>query len=213
MTYPDGWYVAADASKLGRRPVKLRRFGLELVLWRNDARQPSCLRAACPHRGADLSAGKVRDGCLECPYHGFRFDSGGTCRLAPCEGATGRIPPRLRAETIPVREEHGLVWLWWGSDEPTGDPPWFPALGPDSSVVTVADTYPCHFTRYMENGLDVHHFAFVHHRILPSWGPRSRSRRPSSSVTSSVPKELSPPVRESGGVTSRVSLSTRTFPA
>ena len=53
MTYPDGWYVAADASKLGRRPVKLRRFGLELVLWRNDARQPSCLRAACPHRGAD----------------------------------------------------------------------------------------------------------------------------------------------------------------
>ncbi len=170
MAYPDGWYVAADASKLSHRPVKLRRFGLDLVLWRNDARQPSCLRAACPHRGADLSAGKVRGGCLECPHHGFRFDSGGTCRLAPSEGATGRIPPRLRAETIPVREEHGLVWLWWGSNEPVGDPPWFPTLGPDSSVVTVADTYPCHFTRYMENGLDVHHFAFVHHRVLPFVG-------------------------------------------
>jgi phenylpropionate dioxygenase-like ring-hydroxylating dioxygenase large terminal subunit len=170
MTYPKGWYVAADASKLGQRPVKLRRFGLDLVLWRDGTGEPSCLRAACPHRGADLSAGNVRGGCLECPYHGFRFDSDGTCRLAPCEGATGRIPPRLRAETLPVREEHGLVWLWWGHDEPAGDPPWFPTLTSDASVVTVADVYPCHFTRFMENGLDVHHFAFVHHRILPFVG-------------------------------------------
>ena len=69
-----------------------------------------------------------------------------------------------------MREEHGLVWLWWGSAEPAGDPPWFDTLGPDDSVVTVADTYPCHFTRFMENGLEVHHFAFVHHRILPFVG-------------------------------------------
>jgi phenylpropionate dioxygenase-like ring-hydroxylating dioxygenase large terminal subunit len=170
MTYPDGWYAAADASKLGRRPIKLRRFGLDLVLWRDGTGEPSCLRAACPHRGADLSAGRVRGGCLECPYHGFRFDSGGTCRLAPCEGPAARIPPRLRAETVPVREEHGLVWLWWGSDRPSGDPPWFGTLGPDDSVVTVADIYPCHFTRFMENGLDVHHFAFVHRWILPFVG-------------------------------------------
>ena len=104
MTYPDGWYVAADASKLGQRPIKLRRFGLDLVLWRDGTGRPSCLRAACPHRGADLSAGKVRGGCLECPYHGFRFDSGGTCRLAPCEATncpdptttTGRDHPGAR---------------------------------------------------------------------------------------------------------------------
>lgn len=172
MSYPDGWYVGAVSKDVRRRPLKIRRFGLDLVLWRGDGGEVSCLRAACPHRGADLSAGRVRGGCLECPYHGFRFDPTGQCRRAPCEGASGRIPPRLRAGSIPVRELHGFVWTWWGSSEPTTELPWFSTLATDASVVTVADTYPCHFTRYMENGLDVHHFAFVHHKILPFVGSR-----------------------------------------
>lgn len=28
----------------------------------------------CPHKGAPLSAGKVHDGVVVCPWHGFRFD-------------------------------------------------------------------------------------------------------------------------------------------
>ncbi|MGH9017366.1 MAG: hypothetical protein ACRDY1_06430 [Acidimicrobiales bacterium] len=71
-----------------------------------------------------------------------------------------------------MREEHGLVWAWRESTEPTAELPWFSTLGADTSVVTVSDVYPCHFTRYMENTLDVHHFAFVHHRILPFVGSR-----------------------------------------
>jgi nitrite reductase/ring-hydroxylating ferredoxin subunit len=36
------------------------------------------LDARCPHRGAPLEEGAVRDGCVVCPWHGsvFRLDDG-----------------------------------------------------------------------------------------------------------------------------------------
>ena len=32
-----------------------------------------CLANTCIHRGASLADGKVRDGEVQCPYHGWRF--------------------------------------------------------------------------------------------------------------------------------------------
>lgn len=170
MSIPDGWYVVADARRVRRRPVGIRRFGRDLVLWRDSDGRIGCVPAACPHRGADLARGHVRNGCLECPYHGFRFDSGGACVSVPCEGPAARIPPRLRTEALPVQVEHDLVWLWFGDPRPSGPIPWFDDLGPDDAVATVTGTYACHLTRFMENAMDVHHFAFVHRWLLPFVG-------------------------------------------
>lgn len=51
--------------------------GHELVVYRNGA-QVSCLPNYCPHRGWPFDGGRVRDGILECPFHGyeFRLDTG-----------------------------------------------------------------------------------------------------------------------------------------
>ena len=41
----------------------------------------------CPHRDFPLSGGDVQDGCLECPFHGARFDvRTGQCISGPSEG-------------------------------------------------------------------------------------------------------------------------------
>ena len=55
MTHPDGRYVAADAPKLDRRSVKPRRFGLDLVLWRDAARRPRVCVRRDPIVGQSLS--------------------------------------------------------------------------------------------------------------------------------------------------------------
>jgi nitrite reductase/ring-hydroxylating ferredoxin subunit len=39
-----------------------------------DAGQPSVIDDACPHAGASLSRGFVRDGCAVCPSHLWPFD-------------------------------------------------------------------------------------------------------------------------------------------
>ena len=51
-------------------------------------------------------------------------------------------------------------------------PPWFPALGPDSSVVTVADTYPCHFTVTWRTASTYTTSPSSTTGSSPSWGPR-----------------------------------------
>jgi nitrite reductase/ring-hydroxylating ferredoxin subunit len=51
--------------------------GHDLVVYRNGT-HVSCLPNYCPHRGWPFDGGRVRDGVLECPFHGyeFRLDTG-----------------------------------------------------------------------------------------------------------------------------------------
>src|SRR5260370_4656659 len=40
----------------------------------------------------------IRDGCLECPYHGLRFDASGRCVLIPANGIGAPVPDGFRSE-------------------------------------------------------------------------------------------------------------------
>jgi phenylpropionate dioxygenase-like ring-hydroxylating dioxygenase large terminal subunit len=71
------WYIAAAGSELKEKPIKLKVEGESLVLWRDRAGKPQALRDRCAHRGMALSAGKVVDGCIQCPYHGYTYDGEG----------------------------------------------------------------------------------------------------------------------------------------
>jgi len=68
---PSAADVSADLP-LGR-PVAVMRDGEECVA----VRVPDgvcVLSGRCPHAGAPLALGAVRDGCLICPWHGAAFD-------------------------------------------------------------------------------------------------------------------------------------------
>lgn len=54
----------------------------------------------CPHAGASLASGHVEDGCVTCPWHGWRF------RLA--DGAWADSP-RVKTRTYPVEIIDGVV--------------------------------------------------------------------------------------------------------
>ncbi len=171
--YPfDQWYPVFESRKLRRRPAALRRFGADLVLWRDAGGAAVCMPDRCPHRGASLAAGRVRDGELECPWHGMRFASGGACTLVPCSGRGARIPAGLEAPPLPVRERHGLVWLWWGERrEALPDLPWFAELPADlSRTADCSFELPYAWDRMMETNLDLHHVPIAHRRSTPGVG-------------------------------------------
>src|SRR4029079_960020 len=73
--FPDGWYKLADSSELPRGAVRnLACVAERLVLFRSDlSDELGLLDAACPHQGANLAGGQLKDGCLECPFHRWRF--------------------------------------------------------------------------------------------------------------------------------------------
>lgn len=69
-----------------------------------------------------LSAGAVVGGCLECPYHGWRYGSDGSCRHVPALPIGGRPPAQAKVRPYPVQETDDFVWVWMGEDPPQEDP-------------------------------------------------------------------------------------------
>jgi phenylpropionate dioxygenase-like ring-hydroxylating dioxygenase large terminal subunit len=161
-----GWWAVLDAREVGAQPLGVKRFGQEMVFWRKDDGAVVAQSDRCPHRGTKLSPGKVKDGCIECPFHGFRFDAAGACTSIPAHPER-RIPSSMRVATWPVREAHGFLWLWVDETrEPTAELPWFEELGNDWSVGGFESTWSSHFTRCVENQLDYAHLAFVHKKTV-----------------------------------------------
>ncbi len=162
----DRWYIVLQADEVPRgRPLGVTRHGVALVFWRDGEGVVRCASDRCPHRGAALSLGHVREGTIACPFHGFRFRGDGQCVHMPPQG--DRPPPKgYGVRAYDVREAHGFVWLWWGV--PREDPPpipWFHDLDAPGwrwRRSAFADTWPIHWTRVVENQLDFTHLPFVH---------------------------------------------------
>ena len=169
---PNQWYAVLESRSLTSKPVGIERLGEHLVAWRTDGGEAVVQRDRCSHKGARLSLGRVTDGCIECPYHGLRFDSSGACRLAPFMGRQFDIPSTWRVEAYPTREACGLVWVWYGDAEPADELPWFDAvpLGGGRTWQTQS-IWPYHYTRLMDSNFDVYHFPFVHRSLNPGLGP------------------------------------------
>lgn len=161
------WYVVLSCAELDpARPVGRRRLGLELVFWRDGSGRVAAAVDSCPHRQAKLSPGRIVDGCVECPFHGFRFDVQGDCTLIPAHPER-QIPKAMALEMFAVREAHGLVWLWTGPLAVPDDPiPFFDFAGyswaGSEFTVDVASNY----TRGIENQLDFAHLPFVHRTTI-----------------------------------------------
>ncbi|MFC8662132.1 Rieske 2Fe-2S domain-containing protein [Streptomyces sp. NPDC057199] len=162
---PNQWYPILQTCDIQRdRPTGVRRMGEELVLWRGLGGNLVCQTARCPHKGANIADGRLKGNTVECPYHGFRFDGEGTCKVVPALGSDARIPQSLKLKTYPVREQHGLVWLWWGDQRER-----LPEIELPSELVsnprpyeTISWTRPVHYTRYIESLLEFYHVTFVH---------------------------------------------------
>ncbi len=168
---PNRWYPILEASKLGKKPVGVKRLDRKLVLWRDGAGRAIAMPSTCPHRGGALEQGRVIDGELACPWHGFRFAPDGACTLMPCEGVDATPPRALALQAYRLQEQHGLIWLWHG-DEREELPPvrFFDDVVGSEFRATSQSSYvlPYHYSRMVETNLDLHHSPFVHRGFFPN---------------------------------------------
>lgn len=74
----------------------VHQLGSRKILVLQEGGRWLALPALCPHQLGPLSEGPVVDGCLVCPWHGYRFElDSGLCR----EQASLRLPPVAEVET------------------------------------------------------------------------------------------------------------------
>lgn len=156
-SFPDGWFQAAYGDELARGQVlPLRYFGKDLVLFRTEEGKPHVLDAHCPHMGAHLGyGGRVEEGCLRCPFHGWRFSASG----ASPENKTSVRP-------WPVREINGLIMVFHhrSGRKPSYAIPPLPEYGSGRWMPYVRCRWKIrtHVQEILENAMDAAHFHSMH---------------------------------------------------
>lgn len=158
---PAQWFIACRSKELGAGPVRTTLEGKPVALFRDGSGKPGALVDRCPHRNVPLSAGKVVDGCLQCPYHGWRFRTDGECTFVPGRVEEKRAPPAAAHACV---ERAGNVWIYSSPGEaPTSEPFEFPfADDPRYTTVRREITFDGSMHSVIENTLDVPHTAYLH---------------------------------------------------
>lgn len=167
------WYVACPSEDLGAAPLKRTILGIPMVLFRGAGGVPGALLDRCPHRNVPLSIGRVVDeGWLECGYHGWCFDTRGTCTKVPALCGPAESPGR-NAPSFACREQDGFVWVWAEPDHTPDAEPFRFELAGAPGYTTVREHVVAEGTLHAtaENALDVPHTAFVHAGLFRSDRP------------------------------------------
>lgn len=165
---PNQWYVLMESKQVRHRPVGVTRMGEKLAFWRDGSGRVSCLRDKCPHRGVQLSGGRVLKDHIQCPFHGIEYDTAGRAVLIPANGRNAPAPKAFRAHSYPTHEAHGFIWVWWGDDPPDdlSAPRFFDDFDDGFACRTAYDPWRAHYSRAIENQLDVVHVPFVHRNTI-----------------------------------------------
>jgi len=163
MFLKNAWYVAAWSSEIQPKLQQILVLSEKICIYRDAENQVIALEDACPHRKLPLSMGRMKNGGIECGYHGLTFNAQGQCIWAPGEGS---IPSKAKVHAYPVHEKYDLVWVWMG-DPTQADPkniidiPNFdnPEWGVNQGA---AMDLHCNYLLMCDNLLDPTHVAWVH---------------------------------------------------
>ena len=158
------WYACGFSNEFTAQPKRVEMLGQMLAVYRDDRGQPVVLNDLCPHRGGSLAMGKRDGDCVRCPYHGWKFDSSGTCTEIPANTSKG-VPKRARVDAYPTREAYGLLWAFMGDLPESERPPLpiFPEHGqPGWRAIHGTWDWNANYERVVENAADISHAPFVH---------------------------------------------------
>ena len=112
----DYWFPVAFARAFAEKANKATfdLFDVPWVLFRGANGGLACVKDECAHRACPLSLGKVVDGRIQCPYHGWEYDASGACvKMPSCKFLKDVVVKGLR-----VIERDGMVFVWPGESDP-----------------------------------------------------------------------------------------------
>ena len=163
------WYAVLSSHEVKRQQVvAARRFGEDLVFFRDGKGQLGCVTSLCAHRGAALGCGRVVGDHIQCPFHGIEYATDGRCVHVPSEGRAAMADfSRFNLKYYEIREIGGIVFAWYGEGKPDAEPAVFDVItDPAFAYDHMNDPWGVQYSRVIENQLDVSHLAFVHHNTI-----------------------------------------------
>ncbi|CAN0450631.1 unnamed protein product, partial [Discosporangium mesarthrocarpum] len=171
------WYFGIASRDVGPGKLVHRELcGQPVVFGRTAAGEMFALRDNCPHRGAPLSAGRIKDDQVECCYHGWTFDRHGCCTSIPALVADDPVDlSKITVASFPVRERQGVVWIWFGDGDGADiTVPEVPDIGGAAPQIVHALEFPVNIDHAVVGLIDPAHTPHVHESW---WWRRPGERR------------------------------------
>lgn len=159
------WQPVALSSQVSRTPLKLKRFGEELVIFRDGMNRIGLMQKHCAHRGASLEFGITQNQGIKCCYHGIHFDVTGEVLNIPFEKDGGaRASGKICQPAYPTIEKNGLVFAYLGPpDQRPNFEQWDSFNTQDGTeLVPFTNVFPCNWLQVLENIADQIHTATLH---------------------------------------------------
>jgi phenylpropionate dioxygenase-like ring-hydroxylating dioxygenase large terminal subunit len=185
--YPNGWYKLCDVDDIrgNEEAHYVRALGEHFAVFQGkESGNVTVLDAYCPHLGANLGIGGVVVGdCVQCPFHGWRFDAAGTCVDIPYSKSAP--PKQASVKSWPAINYYGSVLVYYDADGrmPLYQPIPVPEIESGKYVFRgrVVKRVRMHIQDFAENSADNAHFATLHDRFdFPLIGPLIRIRHQTS---------------------------------
>jgi DMSO/TMAO reductase YedYZ heme-binding membrane subunit/nitrite reductase/ring-hydroxylating ferredoxin subunit len=97
----DGWLDAGDGFEIpdGRAVILTPAEGEKIAVFR-EGRAIHALSNVCRHQGGPLGEGRIIDGCVTCPWHGFQYQPGDGRSPPPFTEKVATYRTRLRGARV-----------------------------------------------------------------------------------------------------------------
>ena len=154
------WYAVTFSTQLQTTTLyPFELFDQPWVLFRGPDGAIGCIKDECAHRACPLSLGTVVEGTAQCGYHGWQYDTHGTCTHMPsCKQG------RASVSSLPCVELGGMIWVWPGTQAPPPVPLRQAQHVPDGFTIhaELEMDLPVEHGLLLENLLDLAHAPFTH---------------------------------------------------
>ena len=159
--------LSEEIAEPDSAPVRVRILSEDLVAFRDSSGEIGLVEAFCAHRRAPLFFGRNEECGLRCVYHGWKFDTQGTCVDMPSEPPYSKFRLRVAIKAYPTYEAGGIVWAYMGPTPEMPPPPNYEWLrAPDTHRRVSKSGEHCNFMQGIEGGIDTAHSSYAHNNDI-----------------------------------------------
>ena len=160
---PDSLAGKTTYLEPGGKPKRVKLLGEDLVLFRTGGGEVGLVGAYCSHRQAPLYFGRIEEDGIRCCYHGWKYDTLGTCLEMPNAPPEQQFTDRIQHPGYPCVEHGGIIWTYMGpSQEPPPLPEFEFTMVPDDQRNFLLFHQECNYLQTMEGAIDPTHVMWLH---------------------------------------------------
>ncbi|MDP3672167.1 MAG: Rieske 2Fe-2S domain-containing protein [Telluria sp.] len=197
------WLPALLASELPEpdcAPVRVKLLSERLIAFQDSDGKYGLVDEFCAHRGVSLWFGRNEQSGLRCPYHGWKYDTGGQCTEVPSEPLESGYCKKIKLTSYPLVERGGVLWTYMGPPELQPELPMYEwATVPAGHCHVSKRLQQCNFLQSMEGGLDSFHSTFLH-RMSVGDDPLLKRDATSAALLKADPHPEFVPLESPGGL-------------